>query len=357
MKKLIKLFKIALTLVLFVQVNGYAQNNNSNYNDDKGNKKKYEFVKKKTVNKSYNVSSSDKLNIQNSFGSVEVKTWDRNEIKVDVDIEVSANTEALAQKLLDRISVNDDKNGKEISFETKMEDIKNSKDDKSSMEINYSISMPANNPLTIKNEFGSTTVPDFRGEVDLTSKFGSLTTGNLANIKNIHVEFGKANLANISSAPVTIKFSKAIISKLSGNIKMNLEFCSSIKLNLDNNLTSLDLKASYSTVNLKPLGSLSAAYNISTSFGSFKNRSDVKFSSDENEGDHGPKFDFEYSGKSGNGNIPVKVKNSFGKVILGEATDDDFKDKNKETQTTRTSSLSIALNGKRPVAITGCLYL
>ena len=85
------------------------------------------------------------------------------------------------------------------------------------------------------------------------------------------------------------------------------------------------------------MGSLSAAYNISTSFGSFKNRSDVKFSSDENEGDHGPKFDFEYSGKSGNGNIPKKKKNSFGKVILGEATDDDFKDKNKDKQKTRTS--------------------
>jgi predicted ribosome quality control (RQC) complex YloA/Tae2 family protein len=95
------------------------------------------------------------------------------------------------------------------------------------------------------------------------------------------VEFGKANLTNITSAPVTIKFSKAVISKLSGDIKMNLEFCNSVRLNLDNNLSSLDLKTSYSTVNLKPLGSLPASYNISTSFGSFKNTSDVKFSSDE----------------------------------------------------------------------------
>lgn len=329
-------FKLVLPLLLLLQVNLLAQddkNDNENKND---NKKKYEYVKKKSVNKSYNVSASDKLNIQNSFGSVEVHVWDKNEIKVDVDIEVSANTDAYAQKMIDRISVTDERNGKEISFKTDMKDIHDSKGDnnKSTMQINYSISMPANNPLTVKNEFGSTTIPDFRGEVDLTSKFGSLTTGNLSSIKGIHVEFGKANLTNITSAPVTIKFSKAVISKLSGDIKMNLEFCSNVRLNLDNNLTSLDLKTSYSTVNLKPLGSLPASYNISTSFGSFKNTSDVKFNSSEDDKNddnkYSPRFDNEYSGKSGSGNIPVKVKSSFGKIIVGEATEEDMKSKDKE---------------------------
>lgn len=340
MKKILKKSSLVLFALLFTQANLFAQNDNDNNNE---NKKKYEFVKTKSVNKSYNVSSSDKLNIQNSFGSVKVTTWDRNEIKVDVDIEVSANTEALAQKIIDRISVTDGKSGNEVSFKTSMKDrnnSNNSKDEKSTMHINYSISMPANNPLTVKNEFGSTTIPDFRGEVDLTSKFGSLTTGNLASIKSIHVEFGKANLANITSAPVTIKFSKAVISKLSGAVKLNLEFCSSVRLGLDNNLSSLDLKTSYSTVNLKPLGDLSASYNISTSFGSFKNTSNIKFSSDEDEGDNrGPKFDYEYSGKSGSGSIPVKVKSSFGKIIVGEASEEDMKskEKNKTKTKTRTS--------------------
>lgn len=50
--------------------------------------------------------------------------------EVDVDMEVSANTKAFAQKILDRISVTDEKNGKGISFKTKMRDINNSKDEK-----------------------------------------------------------------------------------------------------------------------------------------------------------------------------------------------------------------------------------
>jgi len=339
MKKMINPFKVLLPLVLFLQANLYAQqNDNDNQNDKWNDRKKYEFVKKKSVNKSYNVSSSDKLSIKNSFGSVKVTTWSRNEIKVDVDIEVTANTEMLAQKMIDRISINDEKSGRDISFETNMKDINNSKGDKSSMEINYTISMPEGNPLKIDNDFGSISVPDFKGEIDLSSKFGSLTTGNLANIKGIHVEFGKASLANISSAPVTLKFSRVNIARMSGAVKLNLEFCNSVRLNIDNSLNSLDLKSSYSTVNLKPVGDLSASYNISTSFGSFRNTSNVKFSNDDDDDNRGTKFDYEYNGKSGSGNIPIKVKSSFGKVIVGEASEEDMKskDKNKTKDKSRT---------------------
>ena len=126
MKKMIRTFKILLPALMLVQVSLFAQKDSDNENNN-DNKKKYEFVKKKAVNKTYNVSSSDKLDIQNSFGSVEVRTWNRNEIKVDVDIEVSANTDALAQKMLERISVTDDKNGKVISFKTNMKDMNQQK--------------------------------------------------------------------------------------------------------------------------------------------------------------------------------------------------------------------------------------
>ncbi|MEP7165336.1 MAG: hypothetical protein ABI741_11620 [Ferruginibacter sp.] len=343
MKKVFRQFSITLPLLLLLQVSLYAQDDNDNDNRN-SNEKKYEFVKKKAVNKSYNVSAADKLDIQNSFGSVTVTTWDRNEIKVDVDIEVSANTEALAQKILDRISISNDQSGKEISFKTNMKEVHTSSDkgEKSTMHINYSISMPSANPLQIKNEFGTTTLPDYRGEVDLTSKFGKLETGNLSDVKNIQVEFGKAKLGNIPGGNVTIKYSGATIAKISGTVKMNLEFSSKVILNLDNSLGSLDLKASYSTVNLKPVGELPASYNITTSFGSFKNRTSVKFNSDEDDdNDRGPKFDHQYSGKSGSGNIQVKVKSNFSTIILGEPSSEDMKDKDKNKSRNKSKSVSI----------------
>ncbi|MEO5889574.1 MAG: hypothetical protein ABIQ31_04940 [Ferruginibacter sp.] len=317
---------LSLLVLLLAQFSLFAQDNEKN--------KKFEFVKNKSISKSYNVSAADKLTIQNSFGSVEVHTWNKNEIKVDVTIDVSSNKEDFAQNLLDGITVKDDQRSNNISFKTSINNSNNSKNNKSTMSINYSISMPANNPLTISNEFGATTIPDYAGEVDLVSKFGSLTTGSLKSIKKIIVEFGKANFESITNGAVTVKYSQAEFGKLVGNVKLNFEFCGSTKVSMDNNLTALDLRASYSTVNIQPIGNPSASYSIFTSFGSFKNTTSIKFDDDDKDDDKGPKFDKNYEGKSGSGSIPVKASTSFGKIILGEATAEDMKDKGKSKSKT-----------------------
>ncbi|MEP7144146.1 MAG: hypothetical protein ABI707_14785 [Ferruginibacter sp.] len=318
---------LSLLLLLLSQLSMFAQVENEK-------NKKYEFVKNKSVSKSYNVSSNDKLTIHNSFGSVEVHTWNKNEIKVDIAIDVSSNKADFAQRLLDNIVISDDQKSNEISFKTSINNSNNSKNTKSTMSINYSISMPAGNPLDISNEFGATIIPDYSGEVNLISKFGSLTTGSLKNIKKIEVEFGKANFESIANGAVSVKYSKAEFNKLVGNIKLNFEFCGSTKINMDNSVTSLDLKASYSTVNLQPVGNPSATYSIFTSFGSFKNTTAIKFEDDDKEEDKGPKFDKNYEGKSGSGSIPVKATTSFGKIILGEASAEDMKEKGKSKSRT-----------------------
>jgi hypothetical protein len=333
MKRTQKLFNLLLPLMVMMQLVAVAQDDNNNGNNN-GNFKKYEFSKTKSINKSYNVSNTDKLNINNSFGKVEVHTWDRNEIKVDINIDVSASKEDLAQKIIDGITVSDAQSGKEITFKTSMKGNNTSHGDKSSMKVDYSISMPASNPLRIANEFGATVIPDYKGEVDLVSKFGSLTAGSLSNVRSIDVEFGHASFENIDDGNISIKYSNATFGKVTGNIKLNLEFSTGVKMSIDNGLKGLDVKASYSTLNLKPVGDPSASYTISTSFGSFKNRTSIKFDGDDEDDDKGPKFDHKYSGKSGSGSIPIKINSDFSNIILGEPAQGDMKDGKKSKSRT-----------------------
>jgi len=322
MKKIISLCSI----ILLLHANLFAQNDNNNENEKKT---KYEFVKTKSFSKSYNLGN-DKVSIQNSFGKVEIKTWSKSEVKVDVAIETSSNVEASAQRILDGINISSGSQGNETWFKTDNKGTSNNgKNERSSMSIDYIVYMPASNPLKISNEFGATIIPDFKGEVDLTSKFGKLKTGALTNIKKLWVEFGSAEFESLSNANVTMKFSKGQFGKLAGDTKLNFEFCKPIQVNLDNSVTNLDIKASYSTVNLRPVGDPSASYIFNTSFGSFKNRTAIKFDGDDDEDDHGPKFDHKYNGRSGGGTIPVKITSSFGKIVLGEPTAEDLKEKDK----------------------------
>jgi hypothetical protein len=305
--------------------------------------------RKRTINKSYpNITADDKLEIENSFGNVVVSTWDKNEITVDIEIVANAATDQKAQDIMDEIEVKDIHDGNIISFQTKVGDIhnndnhkhKSSNDEDRAFYIDYIIHMPANNRLSLENSFGKTTVPDLAGEVNLVSKFGSLTAGKLTNVDNIDVEFGKAWIGDISNGKVVFKFNKeATIGKVNGNVKISSEFSQRVQFNVGNDIKELNVFESYSGVRMIVAKSLSAEFDVHTSFGSFHNDSEFSIR-EEREGsdnDMGPHFDKDYTGKAGDGKARIKIKSSFGTVRLAYTAatatssddDSDYKDKDK----------------------------
>lgn len=296
--------------------------------------------KRKTYSKSYPLSGSDRVSLSNQFGEMKILTWDKNEIKVDVTIVTKASTDDVAQKIMDRISIDDGKSGNSVFFKTKMRDMNEEGKNKQkgeykeqSMKIDYLVYMPSTNTLEANNQFGPMSLPDYKGTVDLESKFGSLTTGRLMSVKNVDVEFGSANIAHLNGGKLTIKFSKGSVGTLSGNVILRFEFCDKIKLGLGNEVKDLDLKTSYSTIYLDAANNLSANFDVHTSFGEFKNKTSFAISEEKSGDDrHGPKFDKDYSGKAGAGNNRVNIKTEFGEVILGHNLQVDFTEKKDKSK-------------------------
>ncbi len=262
-----------------------------------------------------------------------INTWDKSEFKVDVEIYAKAKTDEQAQKILDKIKVDDSQSGGEVWFKTTVGNIgskhnndnddgddddddngnhKHHGDKNQEFHINYVVYMPSGNPLKIINQFGKTTVPDFKGNADLTSKFGSLTTGNLDNVDEVDVEFGKGEIGNVHNGKVSFKFdSKSRVGKISGSVKVNVEF-SEAQVGVSDNLNDLSLNNSYSSVNLIVPKNLSANFDIHTNFGDFKNK--TEFNLRENKKmmmTHGPKFDKDITGKVGDGKAKIKDKKQF----------------------------------------------
>jgi len=323
MKKHIKLLRLLILALVLIPAFSFA-------GDD-------DVDKKKTISKSYTVTSTDKLSIENSFGNVVINTWDKNEIKVDIEISVKASSDQKAQEMLDEIEVTDTRNGNTISFKTDVGDINerghnkkhNRNEDHPNREgdndgerkfyIDYKVYMPAVNPLEIENSFGKINVPDFKGQVSLTSKFGGLTTGKLDNVDDIDVEFGKADIGPIHNGEVTFKFnSKSQIASVSGNVKIKSEFSGNVQFEVDNNIEELSVYESYSSIRMQVTKALSANIDVHTSFGSFHNNTDFKIAEDKEDDDNGPRFDKDYSGKAGDGKAKIKIKSSFGNVRLSD---------------------------------------
>ena len=298
--------------------------------------------KTKSYSKSYNISNKDKITIENSFGVMKLNTWAKNEIKVDVTITAKGGTDERAQQILDHITIEDGKNNSGVFFKTKMDENKKNwnKGDKGykdeGMHIDYVVYLPATNPLDVQNSFGPMTVPDYNGEASISSKFGSLTTGKIANAKLVSIEFGHGEIESINNGKLSIQFSRATINKISGSVKADFQHSSGIKLIVDNGIRELTINNSFSTLYLDVNKNLGASFDLYTNFGSITNKSDFGIEEEKKSDEsHGPKFDHRYSGKAGNGNAVIKLKSEFGNTIVGHDLEMKAEEKSKGKGKTR----------------------
>ncbi|MDR0792780.1 MAG: hypothetical protein LBE82_05690 [Chitinophagaceae bacterium] len=300
-------------------------------------KKEYPFSKEDNISKSY-PASGNSLSIDNQFGKVEIITWNSNEIKVDVHVKVSSTDKEMAEQTFDGIKVSDEKNGKDISFKTSMNEVKqNCNNCSNSMSIDYTVHLPADTKLNIKNSFGAITIPDYNGEVSIESKFGSISAQALPNMKNLHVEFGSATINSLENVDAVIKFSSVEIASISGNNTLKFEFCGGVKMGLTNSLSALNINGKYSTINIKPEQSLSASYIINTEYGSVVNRAGIDIQrTDKRESKYGPDSKKTFEGKSGSGTVPINIVSKFGKIIIGEPQPGDIKEKKQKEEKSST---------------------
>jgi hypothetical protein len=306
MKTILKACNAALVCIaLLLTTNAFAK--------EDGNEKT------KSYTKTYDISGTDKIDIENSFGKTKLITWGENKIQVDVDIKTSANTDELAQKLMDAINIEDGKSSSGVYFRTHIENNNgNNKGKHTEMEINYTVHLPAGNPLDLKTSFGDTFIPDYNGPASIEEKFGNLNTGNLYNVKDLNVQFGSAKIESIANCKFTVGYSTFAVKKFSGDIDAKFDFCDGGELNLDNSIKSLKIYNNYSSIKINASKDLSADFDIETHFGDFINHTDYAIDEEkEKDGEwKSPKFDYHYTGKAGGGNIKVKIKSNFGSTTM-----------------------------------------
>jgi hypothetical protein len=273
----------------------------------------------KEYTKTYPIGS-ETVALMNRFGKMTIETWDKNEVKVDAHISVGAQNNEYAKKVLDRVTITDEKKTDRIEFKTKLDDWNNSSDDNSGgheMRINYVVHIPANGKLFAENDFGPLTIGDYKGEAELFCKYGTLTAGKLSNSKSVTVEFGKAIIESISDSKLLFRYSKVDISKLSGNIQGQFEFCNSVDMPVDNSLKQLDLKNNYTSLYLVLPKDFSADYDITTNNARVTAKTDfvIKEETANNVRVNTFNPNHRYTGSLGKGGgTQINIKSNFGNV-------------------------------------------
>ncbi|WP_428655508.1 hypothetical protein [Runella sp.] len=321
--------------------------------------------KKKSVIKIYDVSAKENLLIDNQFGQVKINLWDKNEIRVDISITANSNSDDRAQQYLDGVSIEDKKDGNQISIRTIINKNGNSNwswksnnGEKNFVQIDYTVSMPKNTPLNVKNRFGATNIPFFRAPLVVESKYGSFNATDLSGSRNdIDVSYGKAEIQQLSNGNLDIAYSTLELDKannivlsnkfgkmkigevesldgqisysggrignLKGSSKIKLSFSGGFRIDqLNESADNVDIQASYSSVTI-PMENNDCNFDVTVSYGGFKYPGDRKVSFTQNDDDRkddehrGPRMTKQYIGKFGKGSgTKIKIVSKYGEVNL-----------------------------------------
>lgn len=207
--------------------------------------------KREVIEKSFPVTASTGLDITNQFGEVHVDTWDRNELKVRIEIIVNGKTDDRAQKMLDKIDI-DIEEGGEISFVTRISGNTNTKDGES-FEINYKVSYPSGNQLSIDNRFGDTYVGSRSGSTDLEISYGNLKTEDFTGFLNLELSFGKGSVGSTKESEIDVRYSGLEIT--SGVVMEMEQQFSDVKISQVN---KLDLESKYGDVKIGEVDEINA---------------------------------------------------------------------------------------------------
>ncbi len=149
---------------------------------------KGKHTKEKTLHKEYNVSANATLEVDNSYGNLEIVTWSENRIVIDVTITTNGNNEEKVQKKLDQIDVDFDATSNRVSAKTRFN--KNGKSwwnwgkNNVNMKINYVIKMPITNNVDLSNDYGSINLDKLEGDAEISCDYGKITTKELMSTNN-----------------------------------------------------------------------------------------------------------------------------------------------------------------------------
>jgi len=114
--------------------------------------------------------------LSNTRGKIEVRTWDKNEVSIDVLITVNARNQSDANDVFERIKVLFNTYDNTVSARTQITEIPrwNWNYVRSVYTVDYVVYMPKSCHLNLFNKFGDALVEELSGTATLTVKHGNI---------------------------------------------------------------------------------------------------------------------------------------------------------------------------------------
>ncbi|GAA4326887.1 hypothetical protein GCM10023115_56620 [Pontixanthobacter gangjinensis] len=266
-------------------------------------------TKEKKIKKEFKVSADSKLNIDNSYGNVDITTWNENRVVIEVIVKTNGNDEEEVEKKLEEINVEFNQDASGVTAKTRF-----SKSEKSwwknlfegfdnvNMEVNYMVRAPEGNHLGISNDYGGIYIDKTTGNTSINCDYGKLDLGELRGKANaltfdytrsssidyvtnaaINADYSDYEIKEAEQLVITADYSKSKIGKVS-KLEYNCDYGSvevdKVKVLIGNGdylttkinrvFTSADLNMDYGSLSIEKVIKGARNINIDTDYAGVK---------------------------------------------------------------------------------------
>ena len=200
------------------------------------------YKKEKLIQQSFAVDNRQAVYINNTYGNVNIISWDKNIVEIKVGISVDGNDEDAVDARLKSIRIEIDKDVNEIMAKTHIDKVKTSwslislftgKSHHTNFKINYEVHIPLNSNLRLVNDYGNVFINRLEGKLNLNVDYGKFEIGELLHADN-HIQADYLSLSVIDF--IDSGYIDADYSKININVAHEL-----------------NLKCDYTTININEI--------------------------------------------------------------------------------------------------------
>lgn len=143
------------------------------------------YSKEKTIKKEYNVNADALFVVNNSYGNLNITSWNENRVMIEVQIKANGNDEEEVLERLDEINVEFESSASMVSARTQFGDHNSNwswfwgKRKDVSVQVNYTIKLPVKNNLNLSNDYGSIYLDRIDGQAKISCDYGKMDIGEL----------------------------------------------------------------------------------------------------------------------------------------------------------------------------------
>lgn len=325
--------------------------------------------KEKTIKKEYTVNSNALLKIDNSYGNLDILTYNGNKIIIEVNIKVSGNDQDKVLKKLDGINVNFNSSSSLVEAKTTFNNKRSWWDwgkNNVNMQVNYTVKLPITNSVDLSNDYGSINLDKLEGKAVISCDYGKITTKELMaennmiafdytsncyfefiNTGKINADYSGFTVGKTKKIDIKADYTKSIV-EIAEDVMFKCDY-GSLSVNKGNNITgngdyltmrlgdiykNVTIEADYGSLKIDKMmanaGNINIKsdylgitigyspdyhfnFDINTEYGSIRNADDFEFT--KKHEDSSEKHYAGYNGSSSASSL-IKINSDYGSITF-----------------------------------------